>query len=158
MLLSCRYLDVSNKRSSSQFIMALIFESLSAFVEYILFLTHRVLLLQSICYLFPPFTHRKAHKKTFYPPQLPLLWVDLTSSLNIKFYFLLLLFRRCFIIFEYIINRVKRIWTTKCWENRKCKLTRAYRAVLLKWEFFIKMRVAESWPSFDVEESWFFLL
>ena len=128
MLLSCRYLDVSNKRSS-QFIMALIFESLSAFVEYILFLTRRVLLLQrSICYLFPPFTHRKAHKKTSYPPQLP-LWVDLTSSLNIKFYFLLLLFCRCFNIFECIINRVKRIWT-KCSENGKCKLTRAYSDVL----------------------------
>ena len=32
---------------------------------------------------------------------------------------------------------------------------RWYRAVLLKWEFFIKMRVAESRPSFNIEESWF---
>ena len=33
-------------------------------------------------------------------------------------------------------------------------LQKMYRAVLLKWEFFIKMRVAESRPSFDIEESW----
>ena len=32
---------------------------------------------------------------------------------------------------------------------------KGYRAVLLKWEFFIKMRVAESRPSFNIEESWF---
>ena len=31
----------------------------------------------------------------------------------------------------------------------------SYRAVLLKWEFFIKMRVAKSQPSFNIEESWF---
>ena len=36
-----------------------------------------------------------------------------------------------------------------------CETCGCYRAVLLKWEFFIKMRVGESQQSFDIEERWF---
>ena len=39
--------------------------------------------------------------------------------------------------------------------NRHTHQMDVYRGVLLKWEFFIKMRVAESQQSFDIEESCF---
>ena len=56
---------------------------------------------------------------------------------------------------QILTNKQNSGFTSAVKQNLKVRIMiiNDYRAVLLKWEFFIKMRVAESQPSFDIEES-----